>query len=357
MEPLTGTLHTDGGSAERRKTGVIRSETGLTVRAVLQKLLNANLARVIVERGYDQVGGIVVEARDVTGLRTAGEIAEAFGFRDAPQFLDVVRFELPMCASLTRPVDTVQRNWPTYPSGFLNSSEIVPVWELSRTRFSPGAEYWRIGADGSQQLLSAYLGAARGWKGARGWRPPSALVGTRARWSGEDFTADIAGEEVTLTRFAEVGGDGWNWSRPGVWTRQVPLADCVVFELVCMATLRGIPVRVLASDGQASHLQVTGSPEDAEALGAAMVEPGVFELGDVPMTDLSDQRWVANELSRPDSASTQLCACTQTAVQIVETRRRLVGVSISGRLRRKSDTVTEVAATIAMPELLAWLFG
>nr|WP_300142662.1 hypothetical protein [Propionicimonas sp.] len=269
------------------------------MRTVLQKLLNANLARAIVEQGYDQVGGIVVAAADATVLRTAGEIAAAYGYPDAPPFVDVVRFEAPACASLARPTDTAARAWPTYPTGFLAAPGIVPVWELSRTRYSPGAEYWRIGADGSQQRLSAYIGAARGWEGARAWRPPTALVGTRARWSGGDFTADVAGEEVELTRFAEPTQPGWTPVRPGAWTRRAPLAGCEVFEVVHTATLRGVPVRVLATDGRTAYVLVTGDPDAAQSLGAAMVEPGVFELGGVPVADLAEQRLVANELVSP----------------------------------------------------------
>ena len=155
-------------------------------------------------------------------MRTAAEIASAYGFAEAPPFVDVVRFQV----------------------------------------------------------------------------PPTPLVGTRARWGGGDFVADVAGSEVVLTRFDEAGDGGWAQVRPGAWTRQVPLGECEVFEVVHSATLSGVPVRVLATDRKVCYLQITGDPDAAQSLGAVMIEPGVFELGGVPVSDLADHRLVANEWSR-----------------------------------------------------------
>lgn len=267
------------------------------MRAVLQKLLNANLAKAIVEQGYDQVGGIVVEAADTTRLRTAGEIAAAYGFQGSPDFVDVVRFELPACARLSQPADKAERPWPTYPLGFLPSAQVVPVWELTRARYSPGAEYWRINQDGRQERLSVYVGAARGWQGARGWRPPSRLVGTRATWQGSEYCADVTAETVQLTWLGEQADPAWDRVRPGAHTRTVPRAECEIFEYLHTATLDGVPVRVLATDGRTAHVLVTDpDPAAAQRIAAAMVEPGVFELSQVPVTTLADHRLVANQL-------------------------------------------------------------
>ena len=128
--------------------------------AVLQKLLSVDMSRNVVRRGFDQVGGIVVEAGYVVGLNTPELLLSAYGFdQDVDTaYVDVVRFEVPTCAQVTIPADTVERPWPTYPFGFLRSQKdiIVPVWELSWTRFSVRAEVWRIHRDGSQECISWY---------------------------------------------------------------------------------------------------------------------------------------------------------------------------------------------------------
>jgi hypothetical protein len=62
---------------------------------VLQKLLPASVAAAIVESGYDQVGGYVAAASEVTGLRTPAALLAAYGVDAAAEFADVVRFEQP----------------------------------------------------------------------------------------------------------------------------------------------------------------------------------------------------------------------------------------------------------------------
>lgn len=147
---------------------------------VLQKLLTASVAAAIVETGSDQVGGLVSAAAEVAGLRTPAELLAAYGVEAAPEFADVVRFEQPRLTVLAPP-DSAERPWQTFPSGFLVGDSMARVWTMSRTRYSPGAGYWRIRSDGEQKRLSHYEGVARGWAGARQWRPPSPSSG---RWRG-----------------------------------------------------------------------------------------------------------------------------------------------------------------------------
>jgi hypothetical protein len=265
-------------------------------RTVLQKLLTSDLGSAIVEDGYDQVGGVVVEAAPAAALRTPGELLAAYGFETGGEYVDVVRFELPPLASLRRTTEG-ERSWPTYPSGFLRGDALVPVWELSRTRYPYGAEYWRIRADGEQRCLSAYQGAARGWRGARGWRPPSAVVGPRARWRGQEVPADVVGDGALLTFPAATAPADAEEIRPGVWAAAVPLADCELFETVLTATVRGAQVRVLESDGTTAHvLLLSDHEEDAARVGATLAEPGVFEAR-VPVNDLVDTAGVTHELA------------------------------------------------------------
>lgn len=270
-------------------------------RPVLQKLLTADLGKAIVEDGYDQVGGIVVQAGDAVGLDTPERLLAAYGYPGLEQeFVDVVRFELPPLAQLTRPSGE-DRSWPTYPTGFLRADSVVPVWELSRTRYSYGAEYWRIRSDGQQKCLSAYQGAARGWRGAQGWRPWSPLVGPRARWRGAEMVADVVGDGVLVSMSGQAGPEGWEQVRPGVWSAGVPATECELFEVVLSATWRGVPVRVLGSDGTTSLVLLESDDEEqAASLGARLVEPGVFEA-EAPVAELADTRGVTNELAPADA--------------------------------------------------------
>lgn len=244
---------------------------------VLQKLLAASVSSAIVDYGLDQVGGFVTDASAVVGLRTPAELLAAYGIDTAPDFADVVRFEQPRLATFTTPGDAA-RPWPSFPRGFLHGDSLAKVWSMSRTRFSYGAEYWRIRSDGEQKRLSRYEGAARGWVGAKRWRPPSPMVGTLARWQGREFFADVMAETVLLTAIADTGPAGFEEVRPHAWSATVPLPECEVFERVFTAQVDGLPVRVLRSaGGTAEVLLLSDDPLGAERVGAGLVEAGVFE--------------------------------------------------------------------------------
>lgn len=277
----------------------------MTGPVVLQKLLTSGLASALVDDGYDQVGGFVISAGDAAELTTPAALLHAYGFDQAPEFVDVVRFPMPLLATATAPVDDGERPWPTYPSGFLRGSSLVPVWWLSRTRYPYGAEYWRIRSDGEQKCLSAYDGASRGWRGARGWRAPSRMVGTRARWRGQEYVADVVGDGALLTALDPAGPGplvdvAAEEIRPGVWTGAVPLSECDLFELVVSATVRGERVRVLDSGSWGARVLLETDAEDRAArVGADLVEPGVFEAV-VPVSELADTSAVTNELVTPE---------------------------------------------------------
>lgn len=265
---------------------------------VLQKLLAAPVAAAIVETGSDQVGGLVTAASEVAGLRTPAQLLAAYGVEAAPEFADVVRFEQPRLTVLTPP-ENGDRPWQTFPSGFLLGDSLARVWTMSRTRYSPGAEYWRIRADGEQKRLSHYAGAARGWAGARRWRPPSPIVGTMARWQGNEYYADVRGETVLLTAIGNTGHPGFEQIRPGAWSAAIALADCEIFERVFTASLDGVPVRLLRHSGAQAHvLLLSDDPADAQRLGAGLVEPGVYEMT-VDTTRLMDVQGVENQLTTP----------------------------------------------------------
>ena len=268
---------------------------------VLQKLLATPVASAIVDNGLDQVGGYVTEASAVVGLRTPAELLAEYGIDAAPDFADVVRFEQPRLATFTKPSDS-DRPWRDFPQGFLLGGSLAPVWRMSRTRFSYGAEYWRIRSDGEQKCLSHYAGAGRGWVGAKRWRPPSPVVGTLARWQGREFFADVLAETVLLTALAENGPAGFDQVRPGAWSATVPLSECEVFERVYTAQVDGIPVRMLRRAGDTAEvLLLSDDPADAQRVGAGLVEAGVFEAV-VDASRLTNVQGVENQWVSSSSA-------------------------------------------------------
>jgi hypothetical protein len=265
-------------------------------RLVLQKLLTAPIAAAIVDAGSDQVGGYVTAASAVASLNTPGDLLAAYGVDAAPEFVDVVRFEQPRLSTLSTPID-VERPWQTFPNGFLLGDSLAPVWSLGRTRYSYGAEYWRIRSDGEQKCLSRYEGAARGWIGSRQWRPPSPIVGTMARWQSGEYFADVISENVLLTTIADDGPAGFEQIHPRVWSATAPLSECEVFERVFTAQLDSVPVRLLrATRGPADVLLLSDDPAVATRIGAGLVEPGVYEMI-VDASRLTNVRGVENQLS------------------------------------------------------------
>jgi hypothetical protein len=263
---------------------------------VLQKLLTGAVAAAIVERGSDHVGGYVTLASEVARLRTPRQLLAAYGVDGAPEFADVVRFEQPRLATLARP-GPAERPWQTFPNGFLLGDSLARVWVMGRTRYSYGAEYWRIRSDGEQKCLSNYAGVARGWAGARQWRPPSPIIGTMARWRGGEFFADVRAGSVLLSAITGDGPSGFEQVRPGAWVSTVPVSECQIFERVFTAEVDGLSVRLLRrSASQADVLLLSDDPAEAARIGATLVEPGVYEAT-VETSRLANTQGVENQLT------------------------------------------------------------
>lgn len=274
---------------------------------VLQKLLAPRVAAAIVNQGHTAVEGPVVRAADVTSLSTPEALLSAYGFDgssspwgDLPEYVDVLRFPVDPLMRLDKPVDTGERPWPTYPSGFLPGGDVVPVWILQRTRVPIGAEYWRISATGEQQGLSTFAGPAMGWRAAKGYFPPLHLVGPRAEWNGLDLPAALVpdSDDVELVHVGrDSAPEGFEEGRPQVWRRVVPVAECArVFELVLTAEVSGVPVRILQRAGaEALVLLLSDDPAAVQDLQAREVEPGVFETV-VPAERLSNAAGTTREL-------------------------------------------------------------
>jgi hypothetical protein len=273
---------------------------------VLQKLLMPWLSDAVAAQGYWALGGPVVAAADAAALTTPSALLRAYGFDgpgspfgDTPAYVDVLRFESHPLMHLERPRAGGPRPWPTYDSGFLRAETVVPVWTLERTRVPAGTELWRMGADGHQQMLTVYAGAAVGWRGARGYFPPVHLVGPRAVWGGAEYPADLSLDRRAV-ELVHVGPDvppGFEAVRPQVSRRVVPVGECErVFDLVLTARWHEVPVRVLQPVGErALVLLLTDDPEAARRLGAGEVEPGVFEAT-APVAELTGTAGTTREL-------------------------------------------------------------
>ena len=266
---------------------------------VLEKLLVPDLARRVVEQGYDALTGPVYRPEDLLGLSPAERVA-AHGLEGAdgpfggdPEHVDIVRFTTNPLMDLRTPTpvpDAPARDWPTYDTGFLLNA--APVWWLTMTRVPVGARFVRVGRDGRESEFSRYDGAARGWRGAKGYFPPLHLIGPRVRWHGLDLPASYVEDQQALEA-VWVGDrdvpEGFVATRPRVHARVVPLTECdEVFEIVIAATWRGQHVRVLQQAGEEALLVLT-SPSDAavQELGTVELEPGVHQVT-APAVELED---------------------------------------------------------------------
>lgn len=276
---------------------------------VLQKLLVPAASEAVRVGGRLDTGGAVTELPDAFALATPAQLRAAYQLdeRHVPGTdshpVDVVRFPLLALMTLERMPPAEDVPWPTYPSGFLRSPELVPVWALQRTRWPQGAELWRIEADGSQRLLTVYDGAARGWRGATTYVPPSRFVGSTAVWEGREYPADLLDEEGTEIELVAVGTTtppGFEPVRPMVSVRTVARSGCdEVQALIVTAVWRGVPCRVVDSDGVLARVlieptrrgQIAALPPESE------IEPGVFEVG-VPVDELTDGGGRADVLPR-----------------------------------------------------------
>lgn len=275
---------------------------------IVQKLLHPRSSSRIVNDGYAGIGGHVADARDVAAL-SAANLVEAFDWveilGESPQYVDALRFETNQMMQFTTPDSSDDVPWPSYPTGFLRGASLAPVWELAKTRVPIGAEFWRVRADGEQRMLSVYGGPDRGWANAKGYTPPTELIGTRAEWRGLDLVAALVPktDQISLLALGETPSiDGFVTVMPGIHAIQVPVAQCdAVFEVILTARWLGSAVRVLERIGDDARVQILSpDPYAVNRLGADEVEPGIFQSR-VPVHDLTEVSGVRHELSVPEN--------------------------------------------------------
>ena len=272
---------------------------------VLEKLLVPEVSRRVVEQGYDALTGPVYRPDDLLGLTPAERVAahgldgEDGPFGAAPEHVDVIRFGTHPLMDLRVPTNAPEHTevpWPTYPTGFLRNA--APVWILTMTRMPVSARYIRIGPDGTEREFSRYLGAARGWQGAKGYFPPLHLIGPRAKAGALDlpasYTADQQSVELVWVGDVQVP-EGFEQVRPQVHARVLPLSACEVFEIAIVGLWAGQRVRVLQQVGeQALVLLTPPSLAVAEELGAVQVEPGIFQAT-IPAAELEGTEGVRSD--------------------------------------------------------------
>lgn len=274
---------------------------------VLQKLLMPWLSQAVGDRGHPYVGGPVVRMVDVGHLQTARALVDAFDLRssaafvDDPPFVDVLRFEVEPMMNLDTPAMTT-RPWPTYPMGFLTGpgAGMTPVWVLERTRVPRGTEMWRIHADGRQEMVTRFDGMAHGWRGARGYTPPTHMVGPRATVDGVEYPAELLDpgpSEVQLVHLGEDLPRGFETARPRVAVRTVPIREVSELRAVQLsASWLDMTVRVL-HPGADDALVAVEQPTVAQVERSRFdeVEPGYYE-GLAPKAELSSTGGVGTEI-------------------------------------------------------------
>lgn len=272
---------------------------------VLEKLLVPEVARRIVEQGYDALTGPVYRPDDLIGLTPAERVAamgldgEDSPFGVAPEHVDVVRFGTNPLMDLRVPTNApglAEVPWPTYQAGFLRNA--APVWILTMTRMPVSARYIRVAADGTEREFSRYQGAARGWQAAKGYFPPLHLIGPRARFGTLDLPASYTADQQSV-ELVWVGDDqvpeGFVQTQPRVHARVVPVSACEVFDIALLARWREHRVRILQQVGEQALVLVTPTSfAEAEELGAAQVEPGIFQAT-APAAELTDREGVRSD--------------------------------------------------------------
>jgi len=259
---------------------------------VLEKLLVPEVSRRVVEQGYDALTGPVYRPDDLLGLTPADRVAalgldgEDSPFEESPEHVDVIRFGTNPLMDLRVPTEAPGQTdvpWPTFSTGFLRNA--APVWVLTMTRMPVSARYIRIGA-------------ARGWRNAKGYFPPLHLIGPRARFGALDvpasYTADQQAVELVWVGDQQVP-EGFTQTRPQVHARVVPISECEVFDIAIVGVWAGQRVRVLQQAGeQALVLLTPSSLPVAEELGARQVEPGIFQAT-IPAAELEDTEGVRSD--------------------------------------------------------------
>lgn len=190
-----------------------------------------------------------------------------------------------------------------YPEPFLGTGYTayaprpVPQYWLPLTELPLGTELWRIGADGTQQPIAAYLGRYTGWRlqpgvepfGQQPWQnAPQALRtsvrrGLRAVYQGGDYDADFGSEPGRITLYRSGG------AAEAVQSRAVLDAQCDAVRYVrLLCRWRGARFEAIDADPDSVTLNYLGENHlEAGSLGLTEVGYHVWRIT-VPRTEASE---------------------------------------------------------------------
>jgi len=266
----------------------------------VQKLIWPATTAAFLQQGSSLLAGPVVRIADAMGWRTPADVLTAYGL-DATGVasVDVLRFKPTPLSHVSIPQPGDATATAGYERGFLPGSAAgpVPVWDLAPTTVARDAELWRIHADGKQELLSAYAGPAFGWRGTAVFVPPTAMLGPRAVWQGTEYTASwVDPQHIELVMISQEPVDGFEQTRPFIFRRVADAASCDrVFEMSFTAMWNDITCTLIQSNDREAAVLLHCDPQTAAAVGAVVLEPGVFwHL--VPRTEVTLIQGLSREL-------------------------------------------------------------
>ena len=134
------------------------------------------------------------------------------------------------------------------------SSDVIAEFKVDSVRLPHGAQLWRIGADGNEQLVAtldatARLAAGRGASDARRLRGPLA---------GREYEASPDGDHVRLYRAEPADGFDRGPARAGMsgWCRPTRSTNSCYVRTTC--TWRGQPFIVLGEHDGWLRVEYTG---------------------------------------------------------------------------------------------------
>lgn len=293
---------------------------------IVQKAVTPQMSSSYLRRCQDTVSGYVTNLADTVDITSPAELYNVLGLgypgsphRPNAPYLDVLRFESTELMAFSNaiggrtPEEAHANDGPfvEHPPfsglGFtVGGNPPVPLWFLDHCRLPPGAELWRIHANGQEELLAMYSDVGLGWQGANGPLPvesrvlPSLMIGPLVKWQDVTWPADlIDGGTVVLASAGEPPMGGFTRTARGYWRREVPLDEVgEYYDLQLHGTWRGARFRIVHRWEQRGRMlaelfYIGRNALEAEALGLTKLDAGVY-AGSAPISELTDVQGLQN---------------------------------------------------------------
>ena len=269
-------------------------------KVVLPGLVDLYLGNVVVPARFEphRTAGFVTRLQDVP-TAPAEELGNRYGLDQVPGW--------PRASELY-----MLRFYAHSPAPFIAPFE-RNVYQMDLMELAAGTELWRIGADGSERRMAAYLHRQIGWVptgevwlGPARWFPapvplrPTVRRGLVARYRGEDFDADFGPRpgQVTLHPLPGRPAPAGFADQAGARTATVERAELETLQLVrWRTTWRGLPVALVDSGPTHAVVHYLGEAgERAAEQGMAEVDYRVWR-GSAPHAELDDAEPSAQPVS------------------------------------------------------------